>query len=107
MAIALDKAAQSTVSRLSVRAVSSLVLKYAALLITLAVFLVPMFWMLSASLKDLQEIYTFPPQWIPATPRWSNYVEAWNAAPFGRFYVNTIITTSIGVAAEVILGTLT
>jgi sn-glycerol 3-phosphate transport system permease protein len=82
-------------------------LKYAALLLFVAIFLIPVFWMLSASLKTLQEIYTFPPQWIPATPKWSNYVEAWYAAPFGRFYINTIITTFFGVAAEVILGTLT
>jgi sn-glycerol 3-phosphate transport system permease protein len=86
---------------------SGRLITYVLLVLVVAIFLVPMFWMFSASLKDLQEIYTFPPQWIPSTPRWSNYVEAWNAAPIGRFYVNTIITTTLGVAAEVILGMLT
>ncbi len=83
------------------------ILKYALLLLVGWVFFVPLFWMASASLKDLREIYTFPPQWIPANPRWVNYVDAWNAAPFGRFYLNTLVTTAIGVGAELLFGTLT
>jgi sn-glycerol 3-phosphate transport system permease protein len=66
----------------------------------------PMFWMLSSSLKTLQEIYTFPPQWIPTSPQWSNYREAWNAVPFGRFYVNSIIITAAGASLQIICGTL-
>ncbi|HSH80098.1 MAG TPA: carbohydrate ABC transporter permease [Herpetosiphonaceae bacterium] len=107
MDITLDKAAHTRPAGAKWRQLTGQALKYVLLLLSVAVFIVPMFWMLSASLKDLQEIYTFPPEWIPAVPRWSNYVEAWNAAPFGRFYVNTIITTTVGVAAEVILGTMT
>jgi ABC-type glycerol-3-phosphate transport system permease component len=64
---------------------------YIGLLFVTLVIGMPMFWMLSSSLKTLQEIYTFPPQWIPADPQWSNYREAWNAVPFGRFYINSII----------------
>ena len=66
----------------------------------------PMFWMLSSSLKTLNEIYTFPPQWIPTNPRWSNYSEAWNAVPFGRFYINSIIITVAGASLQIINGTL-
>jgi ABC-type glycerol-3-phosphate transport system permease component len=105
--ITLEKSAQARVSRSKLAVAIALAVKYALLLVIAAVFVVPVFWMLSASFKDLREIYTFPPQWIPSQPKWSNYVEAWNAAPFGRFYINTIITTSVGVAAEVILGTMT
>ena len=66
----------------------------------------PMFWMLSSSLKTLQQIYTFPPQWIPTNPQWSNYQEAWNAVPFGRFYINSIIITIAGSAFQIVNGTL-
>ncbi len=89
------------------RRYSSAIVKYALLLLAGGVFFVPLFWMASASLKDLREIYTFPPQWIPTSPRWGNYVDAWNAAPFGRFYLNTLITTAVGVGAELLFGTLT
>ncbi len=86
---------------------AALVLKYVSLLITALVFIVPLFWMLSASVKGLQEIYTYPPVWVPADPKWSNYPEAWNAAPFARFYANTLITTFFGVLLETLNAALT
>lgn len=81
--------------------------QYVLLLLTALVFVVPIFWMISASFKDIREIYTFPPVWVPTQPKVSNYPDAWAAAPFGRFYVNTMITTFFGVAFEVINGALT
>ncbi|HEY8597646.1 MAG TPA: carbohydrate ABC transporter permease [Thermomicrobiales bacterium] len=107
MEVSLPKTAAKTAQRTTVRRYGVGVLKYALLILVAAIFFVPIFWMASASLKDLREIYTFPPQWIPLTPRWENYVDAWNAAPFGRFYTNTLITTAIGVAAELLFGTMT
>ena len=66
----------------------------------------PLFWMLSSSLKTLQEIYTFPPKWIPTDPQWSNYSEAWNSVPFGRFYINSLIITFFGASLQIVCGTL-
>lgn len=76
-------------------------LSYALLILVALVFIVPLYWLVSASIKDLQQIYSFPPVWIPTEPKLSNYPEAWTAAPFGRFYLNTIITTFFGVLLEV------
>jgi ABC-type glycerol-3-phosphate transport system permease component len=91
----------------TVRAYSGTLVRYALLVVVALVFVVPLYWLFSASLKDLQEIYTFPPVWVPADPKFSNYSEAWNAAPFGRFYLNTLITTLFGVALEVVNAVLT
>ena len=88
-------------------ALTRTLVQYALLVVTALVFVVPLFWVFSASLKDLQQIYTFPPVWIPTEPRFSNYSEAWASAPFGRFYLNTIITTLFGVALEVVNALLT
>ncbi len=82
-------------------------LQYALLLLAALIFLVPMFWMATASVKSLQEVYTFPPVWVPTQPRWENYPNAWNAAPFTRFYANTLITTILGVGFEIINAALT
>ncbi len=90
-----------------VRAHGGTLARYALLILTALVFVVPLFWVFSASLKDIREIYTFPPVWIPTEPQFSNYSEAWNSAPFGRFYLNTIITTFFGVALEVVNAVLT
>ena len=83
------------------------VLSYLAMVVVVILILVPIFWMLSGSLKTNQEIMKFPPQWLPTNPQWHNYSDAWNAAPFGRFYVNTIITTLAGTSLELTNACLT
>lgn len=82
------------------------VASYAGLALVVIIIGLPLFWMLTSSLKTLQQIYTFPPRWIPTDPQWSNYREAWNAVPFGRFYVNSIIITVAGAGLQIINGTL-
>jgi sn-glycerol 3-phosphate transport system permease protein len=79
---------------------------YAAIGLLFFIIGAPVFWMVSGSLKTNQEIYTFPPQWLPSDPQWSNFQEAWNAAPFGRFYFNSILTTLAGSALEITNATL-
>ncbi|MBC7092602.1 carbohydrate ABC transporter permease [Candidatus Bipolaricaulota bacterium] len=59
----------------------------------------PFLWMVSTSLKTLIEALRFPPTWIPEPARWENYLAAWNAAPFGRYFFNSFfiaIATTIG-----------
>ena len=64
------------------------------LLIVVGVSMViPFLWMLSTSLKDVTELYKYPPKWIPAHFNWQNYVEALKLAPFGTFYINSIFVT--------------
>ena len=53
------------------------------------VMLAPFVWMLSASLKLNKDVFTFPIQWIPAEPRWQNYVDIWTKIPLGLFVWNT------------------
>lgn len=61
-------------------------------LITGALFmLVPMVWTLSTSLKTLDQINRWPPEWIPEPIAWGNYTEALQVLPFGRYFLNTMI----------------
>ena len=82
-------------------------LGYGTMALLVLIIGVPLFWMLSGSLKTTQEIYAIDTQWLPASPRWSNYQEAWDAAPFGRFYLNSIFTTFAGAGLEIVNATLT
>ncbi len=82
-------------------------LGYLAMALIVLVIGIPLFWMISGSLKTTQEIYSPQMRWIPESPRWTNYRDAWEAAPFGRFYINSIITTFAGAALEIINATLT
>ncbi len=82
-------------------------LGYLAMAFVVALIGLPLFWMLSGSLKTNQEIYSTTIQWIPDNPLWSNYREAWERAPFGRFYLNSIIVTLFGAGLEIVNATLT
>jgi len=70
----------------------------------LAVILIgiPMYWMLIAAFKTNQEIFTAPPTWIPLAPTLDNFPTAWRQAPFGNFYVNTIIYTVVSGGAKML-----
>jgi multiple sugar transport system permease protein len=70
------------------------------------VVLIPFAWMISTSLKSPERLFVFPPEWIPNPLRWANYVEAWNALPFGRFLVNTVFMTTLAMAAELLTASL-
>jgi sn-glycerol 3-phosphate transport system permease protein len=63
-------------------------------------------WMLSTSLKHRTEVFSLIPQWLPKTPVFSNFVEAWTAAPFAAYYRNTIVVTSGLVLVQLITMTL-
>ena len=74
---------------------------YAVLGTTAVVVMMPYLWMISTSLKGKRELFTYPPTWIPHIFRFQNYVDAWNAAPFGRYFVNSVF-----VAVAVTVGQL-
>lgn len=61
--------------------------------------LMPFIWMILTSFKDMSEIFVYPPKWFPSKFNLDNYINAFSAAPFGRFYLNSIfvaVTVTIG-----------
>ena len=54
------------------------------------IMILPFLWMISTSLKEAGAVFTYPPKWIPHPVVFKNYLEAWNAVPFGRFFINSI-----------------
>ena len=72
------------------------------LIIATLVIGLPFLWMLSTSIKSPREVAMFPPIWWPKVVRLDNFVTAWNTAPFGRFYINSIVTAAYGVITGLI-----
>ncbi|MGV3724420.1 MAG: carbohydrate ABC transporter permease [Actinomycetota bacterium] len=62
----------------------------------------PFAWMLLTSLKTETEALAFPPTLLPAVPQWENYAEAWAAAPFARYFGNTVLVAGIVTLSVVI-----
>jgi len=65
------------------------------------VLLSPVWWMVSTSLKSMQEIMAYPPTFYPHDVHFDNYVKAWTspAADFTRWLFNTLF-----ISAFVVLG---
>ncbi|UJF16730.1 carbohydrate ABC transporter permease [Jeotgalibaca sp. MA1X17-3] len=57
--------------------------------------LFPFIWMLSSSIKLDKDIFSFPIQWIPKNPVWSNYKNIWIRIPLANFIKNTAKITLI------------
>ncbi|MSR64304.1 MAG: carbohydrate ABC transporter permease [Verrucomicrobiae bacterium] len=75
---------------------------YVLLLLGAIVFLTPFAWMVSTSLKPLNETMKMPPQWIPSEIQWRNYGEAIDAMRMFWVYVkNTLFLCLMTVVGTV------
>lgn len=65
------------------------------------VVLFPYIWMIISSFKSYSEVFDksviFPERWI-----WENYPNAMKAAPFGRFFINSAITSAMIITAQLL-----
>lgn len=66
---------------------------YVILILGCVIMAMPFLWMIVSSLKSAGEIWTFPPVFFPKDIKWANYIEAWKALPFDKFFINTLIVT--------------
>lgn len=57
-------------------------------------------------LKGESEIYMYPPRWLPGELHWENFARAWRTVPFGRFYINSIVVTTIITVSQVLTAAL-
>ncbi len=71
-----------------------------------AVMLLPYYLMVATSLKPLQEIFTDPFTWIPSRLAWENYADAWNHAPFARYFLNSTIIAVTETAGVLVTSAL-
>ncbi len=68
---------------------------YIGLVLVTFITLLPLIWMLSASLKLEVDVFSVPIQWIPENPQWSNYTKIWDKIPLGLFTFNSVKLTVI------------
>ncbi len=63
------------------------------------VMALPFVWLVSSSLKLENDIFQFPPQWIPNPARFENYSDALTYKPFNIYLLNTLIIVSLNMIA--------
>ncbi len=81
------------------------VLIHAVLLSGALVMVTPFLWMVTLSLKPVELTYQ-PPHLLPTRFEISNYTRAWEAAPFARYYLNSLAMTGGIVISQVLLSSL-
>jgi len=68
---------------------------YVLLIVLSAATVFPFIWMVATSLKSPQEIFAYPPTFWPQELLWENFRMVLERVPFLRFYLNSIIVTSL------------
>lgn len=64
--------------------------RYVALSGLAVIFAFPFYWMFVTSVEPAGRLSDIPPNVLPLWD-WSNYAAAWNAAPWGRYFLNTLL----------------
>ena len=79
----------------------SSILVFCALVVIACATLLPYYWMVSSSLKTMENMFSVPLQWIPDPINWMSYVNAWRAQDFTRYFLNSSV-----VAIAITIGNL-
>ena len=89
---------------------AAMVVRRAALYVVMValafVFLIPMIWLVSTSLKSQGQVFAYPPVWIPDPLQWGNYVEAMSRAPLLVWLANTVMIAVLALAGTLLSSSL-
>ncbi len=77
---------------------------YAAMTLLAALALGPFLWTLSTSLKNIDEVFVYPPKWLPSILKWSNYTSLWHAFPMDRWMFNSAYIVILTVLGKLLLS---
>ena len=79
---------------------------YSLLLIIAIPFIFPTWWMFTASLKPIEEVFAFPASLIPNDFQISNYAEVFRLQPFLRQYWNSMFIAIVVTIISVTISTM-
>src|SRR5512135_997761 len=77
------------------------VLYWSGIALLVFVMVLPFLWMVATSLMDEFAVFVYPPPVLPRALRLRNYLDAWRALPFGRFYLNSLAFSLAVVVGQV------
>ena len=82
--------------------VLGVVSRHALLIAVSIIFLFPFYWMVTAAVKDEDQLFAVPPQWIPNPVHWDNFLTAINYPGFPYF---RLLGNSVFYSGMVTIGT--
>jgi ABC-type glycerol-3-phosphate transport system permease component len=84
----------------------SQVFVYCLLLAGTLIFLAPLGWMISTSLKRLDDVWNLTMVWIPQPIQWQNYAEALKTLPFLLYVQNSVFVAVLSMIGSVLSAAL-
>lgn len=91
-----------TFTRKRLFAIGRELLTHVALVPVAFIFMVPFLWMLSTSLKTDEQLYAYPPVWIPNPVNWANYPNTVTYIPFFLYLYNTVTIAALSTLGALI-----
>lgn len=76
------------------------VIIYAILMAVAFVMGAPFLWMLLSSIKPNNELFAYPPVWLPKTVTFEHYINAFRYTDFSRYFLNSFIVTGATVISN-------
>ncbi|MBA4863322.1 carbohydrate ABC transporter permease [Streptomyces sp. PSKA54] len=102
-AVAALEDAHTTTDRIVLRRRSvSRPLLYGALVLCALLTMLPFIWVISGSLRGLEEIRSDPGAWLPHDVTFDNFVRLFRTEGFGQFMVNSIVVATIVVVGNIV-----
>jgi multiple sugar transport system permease protein len=102
-AVAALEDAHMTTDRIVLRRRSvSRPLLYSALVLCALLTMLPFIWVISGSLRGLEEIRSDPGAWLPHDVTFDNFVRLFRTEGFGQFMVNSIVVATIVVVGNIV-----
>jgi multiple sugar transport system permease protein len=80
--------------------------KYALPIAAVIAAVVPVYWMLTISLKTEVDQFASPPKWFTFTPTLAHYYDAFSTRSFGQYLITSAIVATLSTACAMVLGTL-
>jgi multiple sugar transport system permease protein len=85
-----------------IRKLASQALTHAALILLSIVFLIPLYWLISSSVKTDAQLHAWPPVWFPHPITWEHYRKGLQFIPFPRMLANTLTVAVLSVIGTVL-----
>ena len=89
-----------------VRRVVGKVFLYLTLVLLTAIFLLPLVWMVSTSLKPEDKVFEYPPR-LFTNFQWWNYTDAFEQFPFWQSLKNTMVITTFAMLGRLLSASFT
>ncbi len=78
------------------------IVRHLLLILGSILFMFPLIWLISTSLKADTQIFKIPPEIIPRPVVWKNYTRMWTYFPFLQFLKNTVFVVVMSVSGVLV-----